>query len=169
MNYFQTYQSPVGRLTMVSDGKALTGLAFEEQRYFDVKVPVDATEKDLKVFEDTKKWLDLYFQGKDPHFLPDISLQGTEFRRRVWQILLQIPHGEVVTYGEIARQIAEAKGIVKMSAQAVGGAVGHNPISIIVPCHRVIGTNGSLVGYGGGLDRKIALLQLERRNGENSR
>ena len=162
MSFFQTYQSPVGCITMVSEQNALTGLAFEQQRYFQDKVPEDAREKDLKVFRDTKKWLDTYFQGENPDFLPEISLKGTDFQMQVWRILLQIPYGEVVTYGEIAKQIAMQKGIAKMSAQAVGGAVGHNPISIIVPCHRVIGKNGELVGYGGGLHRKTALLKLEK-------
>ena len=108
-----------------------------------------------------KKWLDVYFSGEEPNFTPPLHPNGSTFRKAVWQILLDIPYGQTITYGEIARRIAVMKNTSHMSAQAVGGAVGHNEISIIIPCHRVIGTNGSLTGYAGGIDKKISLLKLE--------
>ena len=118
-------------------------------------------EKNLAVFDQTKRWLDLYFSGREPGFTPALNPAGSAFRRAVWEILLKIPYGKTTTYGQIAREIAAARGLAKMSAQAVGGAVGHNEISIIIPCHRVIGAHGNLTGYAGGIDRKIKLLQLE--------
>lgn len=118
-------------------------------------------EKNLAVFDQTRRWLDLYFSGREPGFTPALNPVGSAFRRAVWEILLKIPYGRTTTYGQIAREIAAARGLAKMSAQAVGGAVGHNEISIIIPCHRVIGAHGSLTGYAGGIDRKIKLLQLE--------
>ena len=118
-------------------------------------------EKDLAVFDQTKRWLDLYFSGREPGFTPALNPAGSAFRRTVWEILLKIPYGKTTTYGQIAREITAARGLAKMSAQAVGGAVGHNEISIIIPCHRVIGAHGNLTGYAGGIDRKIKLLQLE--------
>ncbi len=119
----------------------------------------DFEEKNLAVFDQTKRWLDLYFSGREPGFTPALNPLGSAFRRAVWEILLKIPYGKTTTYGQIAREIAAARGLAKMSAQAVGGAVGHNEISIIIPCHRVVGTHGSLTGYAGGIDRKIKLLQ----------
>ena len=116
-------------------------------------------EKNLAVFDQTRRWLDLYFSGREPSFTPALNPAGSAFRRAVWEILLKIPYGKTTTYGQIAREIAAARGLAKMSAQAVGGAVGHNEISIIIPCHRVVGTHGSLTGYAGGIDRKIKLLQ----------
>jgi len=118
-------------------------------------------EKNLAVFDQTRRWLDLYFSGREPGFTPALNPVGSAFRRAVWEILLKIPYGKTTTYGQIARKIAAARGLAKMSAQAVGGAVGHNEISIIIPCHRVVGAHGSLTGYAGGIDRKIKLLQLE--------
>ena len=116
-------------------------------------------EKNLAVFDQTKRWLDLYFSRREPGFTPALNPAGSAFRRAVWEILLKIPYGKTTTYGQIAREIAAARGLAKMSAQAVGGAVGHNEISIIIPCHRVIGAHGNLTGYAGGIDRKIKLLQ----------
>lgn len=159
--YLEKYDSPLGELTMVSNGDALTTLDFTGQKYYDIEVPADAVEKELPIFEETRRWLDIYFQGKNPDFVPPIQLEGSEFRLEVWEILKTIPYGQVITYGDIAKQIAEKRGIAKMSAQAVGGAVGHNPISIIVPCHRVIGDKGNLTGYAGGIERKVQLLKLE--------
>ena len=118
-------------------------------------------EKNLAVFDQTRRWLDLYFSGREPGFTPALNPVGTAFRRAVWEILLKIPYGQTMTYGQIAREIAAARGLANMSAQAVGGAVGHNEISIIIPCHRVIGAHGNLTGYAGGIDRKIKLLKLE--------
>ena len=125
--------------------------ANEQSGYFE--------EKNLAVFDQTKRWLDLYFSRREPGFTPALNPAGSAFRRAVWEILLKIPYGKTTTYGQIAREIAAARGLAKMSAQAVGGAVGHNEISIIIPCYRVIGAHGNLTGYAGGIDRKIKLLQ----------
>ena len=154
MYYYTYYNSILGRLTIVSDGEYLTGLYFEGQ--FDVKDCVKNDE--LIIFETVRHWLDSYFKGErvTADTIP-IKLYGTDFRLKVWNELLKIPYGEVTTYGAIAKKV----GGDKMSARAVGGAVGHNPISIIVPCHRVIGAGGNITGYSGGLDKKIKLLQIE--------
>lgn len=149
-------------MTMASNGRALTGLWFDGQKYFPVGLDECAEEKDLSVFDDTDKWLDIYFRGEIPDFTPELELAGTEFRVAVWEILRKIPYGETVTYGEIAAEFAGAKGLERMSAQAVGGAVGHNPISVIIPCHRVLGAKGELTGYAGGTERKQKLLQIEK-------
>lgn len=161
MKYKNSYQSPLGKMIMASDGVNLTGLWFDDQKYFALNLSADAVYNDLPVFDKTKLWLDEYFNGVKPDFIPPIYLKGTDFQREVWDILLKIPYGSVITYGDIAKEIAEKRGLSRMSAQAVGGAVGHNPISIIVPCHRVVGTNGSLTGYAGGIEKKAYLLQLE--------
>jgi len=162
MIYTNYYNSPIGRITMASEGTALIGLWFEGQKYFADSIKEECTEKDLDIFDDTSRWLDIYFSGKEPDFTLKILITGTPFRKSVAEIMLTIPYGKTMTYGEIANVIAKEKGIAKMSAQAVGGAVGHNSISIIIPCHRVVGTNGSLTGYAGGLDKKIQLLKLEK-------
>lgn len=161
MEYIHHYKSPIGGMIMGSDGKALTGLWFDKQKYIANTWKEEPEDKDLPVFRDTIRWLELYFQGEVPDFIPELKLEGTEFRKAVWKILLTIPYGESMTYGEIAAIIAKQRGISRMSAQAVGGAVGHNPISIIVPCHRVLGADGSLTGYAGGIEKKIALLKIE--------
>ena len=150
------YRSPLGNILMISDGMSLTELSFAD---------ASGMEKNacpLPVFNDTRRWLDMYFAGQIPDFLPRLSPQGTAFRQSVWNMLLAIPYGQTTSYGEIAAEIGRRRQTEKMSAQAVGGAVGHNPIAIIIPCHRVIGKDGSLTGYGGGLWRKGWLLQLER-------
>ena len=164
--FYYTYEdSPLGKLTLASsDGKNLTGLWIEKQKYYAEKAPDTKERKDnLPIFIATKDWLHRYFNGEKPRIseLP-LSPEGGEFRQMVWNILCEIPYGEVFTYGGIAKRIAQKTGKKAMSAQAVGGAVGHNPISIIIPCHRVVGTNGSLTGYTGGLDIKIKLLELEK-------
>ena len=164
ITYVSKYSSVLGSMTMAGSGKALTGLWIDGQRYFGDTLPEQFEERDLPVFEETRRWLDIYFQGKDPGFTPPLCLEGSPFRKAVWKILLSIPYGQTMTYGEIAKRIAKQRGISRMSAQAVGGAVGHNPISIIVPCHRVVGTNGSLTGYAGGIDKKAELLRLEGGN-----
>lgn len=162
MRYTNRYESPLGAITMASDGENLTGLWFDGQKYFAAGLHSRQEERELPVFQQTKRWLDVYFQGKDPGFFPPISLNGSAFRREVWEMLRQIPYGQVTTYGEIARKIAQKHGTAAMSAQAVGGAMGHNPVSIMIPCHRVVGTNGSLTGYAGGIEKKIKLLALEK-------
>ena len=157
MTYTTYYFSPLGKIILVSDGAALTELDFAE----DVPAAsVEHMQKDLPVFEEVSRWLDVYFSGRDPGTLPPLAPHGTAFQQAVWNILRRIPYGTTTTYGRIAAHIAAARG-GRMSAQAVGGAVGRNPISILIPCHRVIGADGSLTGYAGGLDKKEALLRLE--------
>ena len=163
MMYTCTYKSPLGNILKAADDIGLTGLWFEEQKYFAHGIDLsDSEEKENNILKETTKWLDLYFKGENPPFTPKLHPMGSEFRKQVWGILLTIPYGQTVTYGEIAAKLAASMGLSHMSAQAVGGAVGHNRISIIIPCHRVVGTNGSLTGYAGGIDKKIALLELEK-------
>lgn len=155
------YESPLGGITLGSDGKALTGLWFDGQEHYAVTLQSQAEHRRLPVFDETCRWLDIYFSGRAPDFTPELVLHGTPFRKAVWDILLTIPFGKTMSYGEIAERFAHQRGISRMSAQAVGGAVGHNPVSIIVPCHRVVGADGSLTGYAGGLERKARLLEIE--------
>ena len=162
MQYISHYHSPIGRILLAADEIGLTGLWFEGQKYFARGLDREHEERETPLSEKAKQWLDIYFQGKEPQFEVPLHFMGTEFQKEVWKILCDIPYGRTTTYGEIAEQIAENRGLAHMSAQAVGGAVGHNPISIIVPCHRVVGTNGSLTGYAGGLDKKAELLSLEK-------
>ncbi|MFA7384881.1 MAG: methylated-DNA--[protein]-cysteine S-methyltransferase [Bacilli bacterium] len=161
--YKTTMDSPLGMITLVSDGINLVGLAIKGQESIDKTLKEKVVENDrLPLFELTKKWLERYFKGQTPK-ISEIPLApiGGEFRQAVWQMLCEIPYGEVVTYGDIAKRIALKMNKPKMSSQAIGGAVGHNPISIIIPCHRVVGANGNLTGYAGGIDLKIKLLELE--------
>lgn len=162
MVYTCKYESPIGSLTAASNGMALTGLWFDGQKYFGSTLRGNYEERDLPVFAQTRDWLDLYFHGVNPDFMPPLAMIGTDFRRAVWNILSQIPYGQTTTYGKIAKEIARQMGVPQMSAQAVGSAVGRNPISILIPCHRVVGTNGNLTGYAGGMERKEALLTLEK-------
>ena len=162
MMFTQHYDSPLGSILLTADEMGLTGLWFDGQKHFARGLPAQHTEQDTPVLLEAKRWLDIYFTGKEPDFLPPLHPTGSEFRKAVWEILLQIPYGQTTTYGEIARQLAKKQGLARMSAQAVGGAVGHNEISIIIPCHRVVGTNGSLTGYAGGIHKKEQLLELER-------
>lgn len=207
MTYTAHYDSPIGGITLASDGHALTGLWFDGQKHFPSTLTKETSEdSDLPVFKQTRKWLDIYFAGKCPDFIPPLAPQGTLFQQKVWELLLAIPYGKTVTYGEIAQRFVETRLIASlhgatpqsaflrgascsgaslrdaslkgaslqgtsiqgtlltknMSAQAIGGAVGRNPISLIIPCHRVIGANGSLTGYAGGLERKKYLLELEQ-------
>lgn len=164
MIYTYHYSSPLDGITLSSNGTELTGLWFDGQKYFGDTLGKEYGEKILPIFEETARWLDIYFSGKSPDFTPPLSMESTNFRKAVWKILLTIPYGQTMTYGEIADRIAKQKGLTKMSAQAVGGAVGHNSISLIIPCHRVVGTNGSLTGYSGGIDKKVKLLTLEKVN-----
>ena len=161
MNYTHSYASPLGGITMASDGDALTGLWFDGQKYYAATLDREHEEKALPVFEQTDAWLDCYFGGREPAFTPKLLMKTTPFRKAVWEILLTIPYGHTMTYGEIADRMASQRGLPHMSAQAVGGAVGHNAISLIIPCHRVVGADGSLTGYAGGLEKKVRLLALE--------
>ena len=161
MTFIQHYNSPLGGILLAADEIGLTGLWFNGQKYFARSLPAGYTEQNTQALSEAKRWLEVYFTGKKPDFMPPLHIVGSAFRRAVWEILLQIPYGKTTTYGEIARQLAKKQKLPRMSAQAVGGAVGHNEISIIIPCHRVVGTNGSLTGYAGGIDKKIKLLELE--------
>lgn len=162
MHYISHYKSPLGDILLAADDIGLTGLWFERQKYFALYLDKDHEEKEIPLFEKAKQWLDIYFSGKEPDFSVPLHFTGTIFQNEVWEILYSIPYGHTVTYGEIAKKLAEKRGIPRMSAQAVGGAVGHNEISIIVPCHRVVGANGNLTGYASGIDKKIKLLSLEQ-------
>ena len=153
--YTHKYKSPVGDILLSSDGEFLTGLSFKFN-------PEDYNQNLNSVFESTILWLDTYFSGKKPDFTPLFRMTGTDFQVKVWNLLLKIPYGQTTTYGNIASEFAALTGVKHMSAQAVGGAVGRNKIAIIIPCHRVIGSNGSLTGYAGGIDIKEKLLMLEK-------
>ncbi len=155
------YASPLGEMRLASDGEALTGAWFVGQKYDGAGLPDRLCERMVAPLEETREWLDCYFGGGRPGFMPAVHLCGTPFRLAVWEVLRRIPYGETVTYGGIAAELVGRHGLSSMSAQAVGGAVGHNPVSIIIPCHRVVGAGGSLTGYAGGLERKRCLLQLE--------
>ncbi|MCM1254246.1 MAG: methylated-DNA--[protein]-cysteine S-methyltransferase [Clostridium sp.] len=162
MQYTSKYESPLGGIVLAADEIGLTGLWFEGQKYFALYLDKENEEKELPVFGQAKKWLDIYFSGNEPKFKLPLHFIGSAFQNEVWEILARIPYGQTTTYGAIAKKLAEKKGLDRMSAQAVGGAVAHNEISIIVPCHRVVGANGSLTGYAGGIDKKIALLKMEK-------
>ncbi len=155
MIYLTRYESPLGSILLAADGVGLTGLWFVGQKYFPSFSEGEALEEETPVLAEAIRWLDVYFSGASPDFLPPLHPQGSSFRQAVWNVLLTIPRGQTMTYGEIARRLNVR------SAQAVGGAVGHNPVSILIPCHRVVGSDGSLTGYAGGLERKERLLQLE--------
>jgi len=164
MFYKTTYKSPVGLLTLASDGESLVGLWLEDQKYHGHSVPGELNEEgSLPIFDMTRKWLNRYFDGGKPSVseLP-LAPMGTKFRQDVWRILCEIPYGEVMTYGGVARGLTDSDEKARKMSRAVGGAVGHNPISIIIPCHRVVGSNGNLTGFAGGLERKKFLLELEK-------
>ena len=162
MLYYKKVASPLGEITLRSDGEALTGLWFADDKHYGAKDIAGAALADLDIFTQAEAWLGEYFAGRKPKVSVPLKLQGSEFQMQVWRLLQDIPYGRLVTYGDIAKKIAAQKGMARMSAQAVGGAVGHNPLCIIVPCHRVVGANGSLTGYGGGMWRKVRLLELEK-------
>jgi methylated-DNA-[protein]-cysteine S-methyltransferase len=164
LHYSTVYESPAGSLLLASDGVNLTGLWIKGQKYFAANLTDKAIRKDdLEIFGRVRDWLDRYFAaGRPPISELPLAPRGTEFRRMVWKELIGIPYGSVATYGDIARRIAAQTGARVMSARAIGGAVGHNPISIVIPCHRVVGSNGGLTGYAGGLTTKALLLNLER-------
>ena len=167
MQYTSHYESPLGNILLAADEAGLTGLWFEDQKYYAADLDKEHEEKEISLFGTTKQWLDIYFSGKEPDFSVPLHFIGTDFQKEVWEILCTIPYGQTMTYGGIAERIAASRGVSRMSAKAVGGAVGHNKISIIVPCHRVIGTNGSLTGYAGGIERKMKLLSLEKADTEH--
>jgi len=157
MQYKASYHSPLGKIILTADDTALTGLWFDGQ-----KIPSESyIMRENSIIKEARAWLNLYFDGQIPNFQPKVSFSGTKFQNEVWNILRTIPYGQTMTYGEIARIITKRRGLEKVSAQAVGSAVGKNKVSIIIPCHRVLGANRKLVGYAGGLERKIKLLTLE--------
>lgn len=164
MQYISYYQSPLGNILLSANNNGLSGLWFEGQKYFALTLDKEHQEKEMPLFKQVKNWLDNYFLGNKPNSSLPLYLIGTNFQKQVWQILYSIPYGETRTYGEIAKELAIKKGLSRMSAQAVGSAVGHNPISIIIPCHRVMGENGDLRGYAGGIEKKVKLLELEKVN-----
>ena len=161
----QQYQSPLGGILLAADEVGLVGLWFEGQKYFANTLPVEHCAQTTPILADAKRWLDFYSAGNEPDFLPPLHPVGSSFQQSVWKILLTIPYGQTITYGDIARQLAAQQG-GRGSAQAVGGAVGRNKVSIIIPCHRVVGANGSLTGYAGGVERKLRLLQMEHADTE---
>lgn len=164
MIYISHYLSPLGDILLASKNNELIGLWFKDQKYYLESIKEEIVEKNNEeIFLKTKDWLDRYFKEEQPN-IKELSLNpiGSTFRKKVWKILCNIPYGKTMTYKEIADKISKEKGLKSMSAQAVGGAVGHNPISIIIPCHRVVGSNGNLTGYAGGLDKKEYLLKLEQ-------
>ena len=161
MNYYIEYQAPIGDLLIISDGENIIWLGVSGQKYAENVLQDSVLNSNLQIFADVRQWLDLYFSGVEPPFAIPLAPTGTFFRRAVWDILCEIPYGEVLTYGDIAKKIAKQQGKERMSAQAVGGAVGHNPISILIPCHRVVGAGGNLTGFASGMEKKIKLLGLE--------
>ena len=163
--YYCTYESKIGLLYLISDGESLIGCYLEGQKYFPNNIDNYYMNEELSILAKSKVWLEKYFNGENPS-IDEIPLNyiGTEFRKTVWEVLKEISYGKLVTYKHIAEKIAKAKGLETMSAQAVGGAVGHNPLLIFIPCHRVIGVDGSLTGYAAGLENKRFLLNLESDN-----
>lgn len=161
ITYTCTLDTPLGPITASAENSALTGLWFVGQKYYPTETEPWINDPDHAVLVALRSWLTNYFAGNGGSFEMALEPKGTPFQKTVWDILLKIPHGQVTTYGQIAKEIAAAKGLSSMSSQAVGGAVGHNPISIIIPCHRVVGSDGRLTGYAGGMDKKLALLKLE--------
>lgn len=160
MDYLLEMDSPVGPVTVASDGDAIVGLWLEGQKHFEATLEAAEERPDLPVLVEARAWLERYFAGRDPGALPPVNPRGTAFQQRVWTLLAEIPYGRLTTYGQLARRLEEQTGS-RTSARAVGSAVGRNPISIILPCHRVVGSSGSLTGYAGGLQKKIALLGIE--------
>lgn len=161
MQFISHYQSPLGTMTLACDEAGLVGVWFDAQKYFGSTLAAGAIEGTTPILSDAVCWLDDYFRGVRPNYIPNLSLKGSNFRLKVWSFLQEIPYGQTTTYKALAEKVARSERKMQMSAQAIGGAVGHNPVSIIVPCHRVVATDGSLTGYAGGLERKAALLRLE--------
>ena len=161
MEHTATYSSPLGKILLSADEAGLTGLWFVGAKYAPRDLARERRTGESDLLAQTKRWLDVYFSGRAPDFTPPLRLVGTPFQLAVWELLRGIPYGQTATYGALAGRLARQKGLARMSAQAVGGAVGRNKISLIVPCHRVVGADGSLTGYAGGMDKKAALLRLE--------
>lgn len=161
MMYTMHYRSPLGGILLAADNMGLTGLWFDGAKYYAEQLDPKHEERETPILREAVRWLDIYFSGKEPDFTPPLHPIGSPFRQEVWELLRKIPYGETTTYGALAQQVARRYNAERMSAQAVGGAVGHNRISIIIPCHRVVGTGGSLTGYAGGIEKKIRLLELE--------
>ena len=166
MTFIQHYDSPLGAILLAADDVGLIGLWFEGQKYFAATLPKEVQTKETPALREARRWLDLYFAGKEPVTTPPLHLIGTPFRLSVWKILSKIPYGKTMTYGDIAQRLAKDRGLPHLSARAVGSAIGRNPISLIIPCHRVIGKNGRLTGYTGGLHRKTWLLSWEQSAGK---
>ncbi len=161
MHYTSIYQSPVGEMLLAADEVGVVGLWFKNEKYYAYCLDKENEPRETHIIKKLKRWLDIYFEGREPDFTPPLHMIGTQFQLEVWNILREIPYGKTTTYNEIAKKIAKNRGIERMSAQAVGTAVGKNSINLIVPCHRVVGTNNSLAGYAGGIDKKITFLKLE--------
>lgn len=161
MHYTSIYQSPVGEILLAADEFGVVGIWFKGEKYYAYCLDKENKPKETRIIIELKRWLDIYFDGREPDFTPPLHMIGTPFQIEVWNILRKIPYGKTTTYSEIAKKIAQNRGIERMSAQAVGTAVGKNSINLIVPCHRVVGTNNSLAGYAGGIDKKIKFLKLE--------
>lgn len=164
MQYLSNYSSFLGDMLLMADEKGLCGLWFEGQKYYAAGLKTQHKVKEIPLFKDVKRWLDMYFEGKEPDFSVPLHLTGTKFQNKVWEILLTIPYGHTISYGKIGEKLAEERGLEHISAQAVGVAVAHNKISVIIPCHRVIGSDGSLKGYAAGISRKLSLLNKEIKN-----
>ncbi len=161
MQFIQFYDSPLGEILLVADDTGLKGVWFTGQKYYALNIDGECEERESPILRMTKEWLNVYFSGRIPDFTLPLHFLGTEFQNTVWEMLCTIPYGKTETYSALAQSIAKKKGLPHMSAQAVGGAVAHNPISILVPCHRVVGKDGNLTGYSGGLEKKIFLLKKE--------
>lgn len=161
MHYTSMYQSPVGEILLAADKVGAVGIWFKDEKYYAYCLDKENEPKETPIIRELKRWLDIYFDGREPDFIPPLHMIGTPFQIEVWNILREIPYGKTTTYSEIAKKIARNRGIERMSAQAVGTAVGKNSINLIVPCHRVVGTSNSLAGYAGGIDKKIRFLKLE--------
>ncbi len=162
MQYLQTYNSPLGIIYISCNDEGLTGLWFDGQKYFPDNLKNDYITRKHPLLDETKQWLEIYFHGQNPLFIPKMSIMSSPFRQRVWELLLEIPYGKTTSYLHVANRIAKERNLTHMSPQAIGGAISHNPISIIIPCHRVIGNNGNMTGYAGGIEKKIKLLKLEK-------
>ena len=158
MDYLHHYQSPIGSITIAGSGDAIIGLWFNGQKHFAEGLDANRKTGTLPIFAETDRWLDLYFSGRKPGFRPKLCMRSTSFRKAVWEILLSIPYGQTMTYGDVAAEM----GMSGRAVRAIGNAVGHNPISLIIPCHRVVGANGRLTGYTGGIEKKAFLLNLEQ-------